>query len=124
MSEQNGLITSSFGPCPECGTADSKVLEGKSGESFKMVCIDGHPWTYTFPKEKEEPRPGGWELRKLAKAAVLQAAYYVAGTRKCDLCHGTAHQEDCALGKIERLFEKWEDPIDFGETRREEVEER
>ena len=45
-------ITSQFGPCPECGVTESKIIEGKAGESFRMVCLDGHHWTYNFPKEK------------------------------------------------------------------------
>jgi hypothetical protein len=117
-------ITAQFGPCPECGVKESKIIEGKAGESFKMVCLDGHHWTYNFPKEKpRDPKisPAGWELGKLAREAVLQASYFVAGVRKCDLCKGTAHKDECALGKIERLLEKWGHPIDFNEARKEEV---
>jgi len=110
MTGQNAP-TDQFGPCPFCSVEQSRIIWGWHGVYYDMVCMDGHTWTYYFPKMSEEElgKQASAMVVKVVRDIVAQASYEIAGVRKCDLCKGTAHKETCAIGKMEKLLKKLED---------------
>lgn len=126
VQDDLSLVTDRFGPCPECGIGDSKVLSGKTGVVFSMVCIDGHPWIYKFPKSKpKSPEKAVTEnvqdLLALSHEVVRRVSYFIVGERRCDICAGVAHKDTCPIGKMERLLESMGHPVSFDGVREEEM---
>lgn len=50
VAEHRNKPTDQFGECPKCGVEESRIMWGWHGVYYDLVCVNGHEWTYKFPK--------------------------------------------------------------------------